>query len=114
MKGDFTAYNWPIIRNIYAGWVEFGHGTLYNVRLPERHFQALVLAARSKPLGRRGRQDDSLRSAIGNWLQSSKYGAWRNPNRSKPYRANNKELWESFVTATEDYSLVAAVGQGAA
>jgi len=107
---DWTADNWQIIRHVYRGWVEFRAGALHNVRLPEPHFQALVLAARNKRLGRRARQDDSLKNAIGNWLCSTTYGAWRNPNRANKYKGKNKELWESFVAASEDYSLVAAVG----
>lgn len=110
MTKDWTADNWQIIRHVYRGWVEFRAGALHNVRLPEPHFQALVLAARNKRLGRRARQDDSLRNAIGNWLYSTTYGAWRNPNRANKYKGKNKELWESFVAASEDYSLVAAVG----
>ena len=107
---DHTEYNWQMIRHMYSGWVELRKGRLHNVRLPGKHFRALVLAARTKRFGRRPRKDNSLRNAIGNWLYSREYGAWRNSNRSKPYQGRNKELWESFVTATQDYSLRKAVG----
>jgi hypothetical protein len=106
---DYTVHNWQIVRHVYNGWVKLNGGRLHNIRLPMRHFQALVLAAQTKRFGRRSRQDDSLRNAIGNWLYSREYGAWRNPNRSKPYMGNNKELWEGFVAATQDYSLSQAV-----
>ena len=105
-----TACNWRIIRHMYEDWARLHGDTLENVELDERHFQALVLAAGTKRFGIRTRQDDSLRNAIGNWLYSHEYGAWRNPNRSRPYRGRNKELWAKFVAATKDYSLSQAVG----
>jgi hypothetical protein len=107
---DHTASNWQVIRHLYDGWVEFRGGSLHNLRLPLRHFQALVWAARTKRFGRRRRHDDSLSKAIGNWLYSREYGAWRNPNRSRRYKENNKDLWQRFVDATQDYSLSRAVG----
>jgi hypothetical protein len=105
MEDELTAYNWPSIRRIYEGRVKLSGGKLENVDLPGRHFKALELAARTKRFGRRPRNDDSLRKAIGNWLYSEEYGAWRNPNRAKPYKKNNKTLWAEFVAATEDKSL---------
>jgi hypothetical protein len=106
---DWTKHNWQIVRHVYRGWAERRNGALYNVRLPPSHFKALVLAARTKRFGRRPRQDDSLRKAVGNWLYSTDYGAWRNPNRSRPYKGKSRDLWDDFVAATEDYFLVAAV-----
>ena len=90
MTRDWTTENWQIIRHVYKGWAEFQTGGLHNVRLPQRHFDALCLAARTKPFGRRPRSDDSLRNAIGNWLYSNRYGAWRNPNETKPYKGKEQ------------------------
>jgi hypothetical protein len=106
---NLTSYNWEIIRHVYDGWVKCDNGVLKNIRLPDAHFRALALAARTKRFGRRPRHDDSLINAVGNWLYSSEFGAWRNPNRSKPYKDNNRELWEDFVEQTPDYSLSKAV-----
>jgi 5-methylcytosine-specific restriction endonuclease McrA len=103
---DHTSTNWNLLRHVYEGWVELRNGRLHNLRLPDRHFEALVLAARTKKLGQQERQDNSLRNAIGNWLYSQKFGAWRNPNRTKPYQKNNKELWQKFVDESRDYPLV--------
>ena len=107
---DHTAENWQIIHHVYDGWVELDGRRLRNIRLPERHFQALLLAARTKLLGgnqsdNHTREDDSLRKAIGNWLNSSEFGAWRNPNGANPYQGNNKQLWKKFVETSRDYSL---------
>jgi hypothetical protein len=106
---DHTSANWQILRHVYGGWVELAGGRLKNVRLPVSHFEALTFAARTKPLGRRSRHDDSLRNAIGNWLYSREFGAWRNPNRARGYKGNNKELWAMFLEASTDYSLEKAV-----
>ncbi len=107
---DHTEANWRLLRHVYSGWVEMKRGRLQNVRLPQRHFEALTLAARTKKLGRRPRSDDdSLIRAIGNWLYSKEYGAWRNTDRGRPYHSNNKELWGAFVAASVDYSLQKAI-----
>jgi len=55
MTKDWTTHNWQIVRHVYAGWAELRNGTLHNLRLPEPHFQALVLAAQTKAFGRRSR-----------------------------------------------------------
>ena len=103
---NFTKANWQIIRHVYSGWVELDGDQLRNARrLPDRHFQALALACRTKTFGNRDRGDDSLRNAIGNWLYSRKFGAWRNPNRDKRYKDSNKDLWEKFCAEGEDFSL---------
>ena len=101
MADDLTAQNWLNIRPLYEGWVELHGNELINLRLPERHFKALELAARTKRFSRRPRHDGNLRAAIGNWLCSEKYGSWRNPNREKPYKGNNRQLWADFLAATE-------------
>ena len=106
---DYTTPNWWIISRIYGTLVKLDGAQLRNQRLPDRHFRALVLAARNKPFGRRPRKDDSLRNALGNWLYSERYGAWRNPNRSRPYKENNRELWQEFVATTRDSSLRTAI-----
>lgn len=103
---DHTSTNWNLLRHVYEGWVELRQGRLHNLRLPNRHFEALVLAARSKPFGRSVRKDNSMRNAIGNWLCSKEFGAWRNPNRTKRYEKDNKELWKKFVDESRDYPLV--------
>jgi len=102
MADDLTAYNWPSIRSVYERYVKLNGVKLEKVNLPERHFRALELAARRKRFGRRSRADHNLIKAIGNWLYSEEYGAWRNPNRTKPYKPNNKELWADFVAGISD------------
>lgn len=110
---DHTVTNWQVIRCLYEGWVELVDGQLLNIRLPERHFQALVLAARTKLLfGRRVRKmDDHLRNAVGNWLLSREFGAWRNPNSNGPYQADNKQLWADFLAATREQSIAEAIAR---
>ena len=102
---DYTESNWRLLRHIYSGWVELKSGRLQNIRLPPSHFQALTIAAKRKQLGQRPRIDDSLLHAIGNWLHSDEYGAWRNPNSNMLYKGNNKELWAEFCEASVDYPL---------
>jgi hypothetical protein len=107
---DHTLQNWQIIHHVYDGWVKLDANRLQNIKLPNDHFQALVLAARTKPFRGRSRADNSLRNAVGNWLYTREFGAWRNPNRAKPYQGDNKRLWQEFIAKTPEYSLREATG----
>jgi len=55
------------------------------------------------------RKEDSLRDAIGNWLYTKKFGAWRNTNKLKRYKESNQELWGQFRDETQDYSMRDAI-----
>jgi hypothetical protein len=108
---DHTQANWQMIRHVYSAWVKLDGNRLRNLGLDKNHFRALVLACRTKIFGKRDRKDDSLLNAIGNWLYSREFGAWRNPNRDKPYDRGrtNKERWDEFCcrlcAESRDYSL---------
>jgi hypothetical protein len=106
---DHTAANWQVLSHIYGGWVTFREGQLCNIHLPRRHFLALKLAARTKPLCRRSRKDDSLRNAVGNWLYTPEFGAWRNTNFTRRYKEDNQRLWAEFLDSSVDSSLEQAV-----
>lgn len=94
---DLTVSNWRIIQLLYDGFVELAGNQLRNIKLPFEHFRALALVARTKPFGRRVRNaDDNLLKAVGNWLYTQEFGAWRNTNSARPYGPKNKELWQNF------------------
>ena len=107
-------YNWKIIHHIYKDYVALEDGILKNIKLPQRHFDALreVILLKKFYSWKMLRKDNSLRNAIGNWLYTRKYGTWRNPNGAMPYKENNKELWQKFCYETNDYSMSKAIVEG--
>lgn len=108
---SLTENNWRIISHVYKNHVALENGRFKNLKLPSRHFAALseVIWTRNFCPMNRLRKEDSLRDAIGNWLYTEKFGAWRNPNKSHPYKENNKELWSQFCNETQDYSMREAI-----
>jgi hypothetical protein len=107
-------YNWNIIFHLYKDHVALVDGILKNIKLPQRHFDALceVIWLKKFYSWNMLRKDDSLRNAVGNWLYTRKYGSWRIPNRAMPYKENNKELWQNFCDETIDYSMSEAIVKG--
>lgn len=105
--------NWKVIHHVYDGFVECTEYGLKNIVLPKRHFDVLNHVAKQKLFfkGRLRKDDDSLRKAIGNWLYTEEFGAWRNPNKEHPYKANNQYLWQDFQEKSRDYSLEKALKQ---
>lgn len=103
--------NWAVIHHVYDGFVECTGSELKNIILPRRHFDVLnhVITRKVFFRGRLRQDDDSLRKAIGNWLYTEEFGAWRNPNKEHPYKANNQDLWQDFQEKSRDYSLTRAL-----
>ena len=101
--------NWAVINHVYDGLVECTESGLKNISLDPRHYDVLNHVIQRKLFKGRSRIEDSLRMAIGNWLYTEEFGAWRNPNRERPYKANNRELWQDFQKQRRDYSLSQAL-----
>lgn len=105
--------NWAVIHHVYDGFVEYTETGLKNISLHRRHFDALNQVVQRSIFykGRLRKDDDSLIRAIGNWLYTDEFGAWRNPNKARPYKANNKDIWKDFLDESSDYSMEKALQQ---
>lgn len=106
---NVLADNWAVIHHVYRDSVEYTKSGIKNIKLPHRHFDVLNHVIQRKYFKGRHRNDDSLRNAIGNWLDTKQFGSWRNTNRNHTYKANNKELWQDFLHKSHDYSLTQAL-----
>jgi hypothetical protein len=108
---SFVEYNWSVIRHVYKGHVDLVNGELKNIKLHPSHFAALKEVIQYKKFcpNNRFRVEDSLRDAIGNWLYTEKFGSWRNPNKARPYKDDNKNIWQKFCKESQDYSMKRAV-----